>query len=61
MKGMKMKQYSKEFKEQAMRLSDDIGLKMPRSNWELTTGHYPDGGRPAKEITVKNQCETHLL
>ncbi len=38
-----MKHYSKEFKEEALKLSDEIGVKKPRSSSVLRTTRWRTG------------------
>ncbi len=40
-----MKPYDKTFKEEAVKLSDDIGTKRACDNWGYHITHYQDGGR----------------
>ena len=51
--GMKMKQYSKDFKEQALKLSDDIGLKNASEQLGINYGTL-SGWR---KIRKRNNCE----
>lgn len=44
-----MKRYDKEFKEQALILSDEIGVKKLRNNWEFCIVHLQSGENKEQE------------
>ena len=50
-----MTQYTKEFREQAILLSDEIGVKKSLSNSALFTAHYLTGEKEETQCERKNK------